>query len=135
MEFRTGVSSRSIGEEFFHIRVEGGRLAIDVNGLFIGTGGEGGSVGSSGESAPRGAARCEQEGGHAGSDFPSRPCMAHSASGLLLLHSAFAEKKPVEGDALLRRKRNQEVRMRSRTVLVAVDVLLEDPEFSSELSL
>ena len=52
-----------------------------------------------------------------------------------LVHPALAEEQPVEGHGLLGGEGDQEVGVRGRAVLVAIDVLLEDAEVSSKLTL
>ena len=51
------------------------------------------------------------------------------------LHRSLAQQEPIEGDLLLLGQRDQEVDVRDGSALVAVDVLLEDPEVEGELSL
>ena len=50
-------------------------------------------------------------------------------------HAALAEEEPVEGDILLGRHREQEIRVRCGAALVAIDVLLKYAEVSRELPL
>ena len=54
---------------------------------------------------------------------------------VLLLHPPLAEQQPVEADLLLHGEGDQEVGMGGRSVFVAVDILLENPEIACELSL
>ena len=50
-------------------------------------------------------------------------------------HLALSEQQPVDGHLLLERERDQEVRVRRRSALVAVHVLLEYAEVARELAL